>query len=687
MKPSFKNCLPLSLLLCGLLGSTFPGYGQVTVKIDSTQEWLGWMNIYETNGTTWQPASSAWATADLRAAFVPTNSPNGWPLNTALVLRPNTNTYAPGTGEPPDTNFWNFSDGSPNKVLEANFYRDVGTNYAGQTVTFTGILLSNSIPGLVNGHPATGWEVLALVKEYTTGYGFIGEDSVALTNPGPFTVARAIAAGHICQWGFIVKGPNTAPGSANSLTAVGLLVEDADPGITNQPAGVTITSGTTTNLTVGAIGSGPLTYQWKTNGVDLVEGAKFSGVSSPTLTITDAQVEDSGAYVVTVSNTVTHTTVDSAPAQLTVLDILVTSSPVDQRVEQGTTVVFTVEATSSAPISYLWRSAIHGVTNIAVGVGLSGWNTPTLTISNAQPARSGYYFVTMTTTNGSLTAGANLLVKTYAEYANFLENPGFENDTNGLDETPWHRFEVTDPSENWGRFKNTNDTYYGGAVNVDVHEGTWVSYTTYNGIYSGIYQDVAASPGQIFTADIWFYNASPDPIPGPGVFATNENYLEVQFWSEDTPEEPIQQYSSTITNLDYTAPQDVWFQLQATNAGAYGYNPATNNARYLVAPEGTTSVRFQVTMHDVANSIGAGSLYYDSARLMLKVPVEVSASQVGSDVVLSWKSQGATEYQVQYKDTVDGAWQNLTVVQGTGVTVSTSDPVSSAKRFYRVLTL
>jgi hypothetical protein len=186
---------------------------------------------------------------------------------------------------------------------------------------------------------------------------------------------------------------------------------------------------------------------------------------------------------------------------------------------------------------------------------------------------------------------------------------------------------------------------------------------------------------------MWFYNASGDPIPGPDVLATNENYLEVQFRAGDNPE-PIQQYISTITNLDYTAPRDVWFQLQATNAGAYGNNPPTSNARYLVAPEGTTSVRFQLTMHDIANSVGAGSIYYDSARLMLKVPVEVSASQIGSDVVLSWKSQGATDYQVQYKDSVDGAWQNLGgVVNGTGLVVSKSDPVSGTKRFYRVLTL
>jgi len=683
MKPPFRNLFPLSLIICGLLASAVRGYSDVTVTVDSTQPWQGYMNFWQTDGTTYA-GGGAWGTADLRGAFVPTNSPSGWPLNTALVLRPNTNTYNPADI------YWNNPDGTPNKVLEANFYRDVFTNLGGQTVTFTGTLLSNSLPAITGG-ATTGWEVLAVVKDFTSYSSAPLMASVPLDTPGPFSVSLAIGAGHICQWGFIVKGPNTAPLSANSLTGVGVLVEDSDPAITNQPANMTITSTVTTNLSVGAIGSGPLTYQWKTNGVNLVNGAKFTGADSATLTIHNAQVADSGAYVVTVSNTVTQTTVDSTPAQVTVLDILITNSPVNQRVEQGSTAVFSVGATSSSSLTYLWRSVIAGVTNFvlngtnASGVVVSGAFTPTLTMSNLQPASSGFYYVTITATAGQARTGATLLVKSYAEYANFLENPGFENDPTGVDETPWHRFEVTAPGT-FGRFQTTNDFYFYGG-NVNVHEGNWVSYTTFNGPYSGIYQDVVASAGQIFTADMWFYNATGDPIPGPELLATNENYLEVQFRAGADPT-PIRQYISTITNLAYAAPRDVWFQLQATNAGAYGFDPSTNNARYLVAPPGTTSVRFQLTMHDLANSIANGSVYYDSARLMLKLPATVNAARVGSDVVLSWKSLGSTEYQVQYKDTVDGAWQNLGgVVSGTGLVVSKSDPASSPKRFYRVLTL
>jgi hypothetical protein len=682
--------LPLSrlsaslLTLCALLGGVVRGHSDVTVKVDSTQPWQGYMNVWQTDGSTYA-FGSVWAIADLRAAFIPPAIPPiaGWPLNTALVLRPNTNTYDPANA------YWNYPDGSPNKIVEANFYRDVGTNFAGQTVTFMGTVNANSMPAPTPGLPATGWTNVAFVKEFSVGYQtFYGSTEVPVTTAGAFTVSRPIPAGRVCQYGFYVKGPNTAPGSANSLTSLNIAVEDSDPGITNQPVGATITSGMTTNLSVGAIGSGGpanLSYQWKTNGVNLVNGAKYSGVTTKTLTIANAQVSDSGSYTVTVVNTVNSMSVDSDPAQLTVLDVLVTASPVDQRVEQGSTAVFSVTASSSSSLTYLWRSVIGGVTNFVInGPNVSGAFTPTLTLSNVQPASSGLYFLTITASSGFVRAGATLLVKTYAEYPNFLENAGFENDPTGATDSPWVRFESTDPS--FGHLQSASDFYYGGG-NVNVYAGTYVSYTTFNAAYSGIYQDVIATPGQIFAADMHFYNPSGDPLPGWLSSATNENYLEVQFRAGDDPT-PIQQYLTIIMTSNNT-PQNVWFQLPATNAGTYGFNPPTSNAKYLVAPPLTTSVRFQLTMHDIANSTGAGSIYYDSARLMLKLPVTVSTSQVGGNIVLSWKSLGSTSYQVQYTDNLNNAsWHDLGApVPGTGLVVSKSDAITAIPRFYRVLTL
>jgi hypothetical protein len=682
----FGNTMRLpGLMLALLLGAGLVAQSQITVKVDSTRNWMGYNNVVGTNGfASYNFGYAVPNTADLRAQFIPTNSPSGWPFNTHGVLRVNTNTYAPGTGTvgtPPNTNFWNYADGTPNRLIEANWYVDVGLAYAGQVVTFEGTVISNSIPlaslsGLPTVTPSSSWHVVAFIKEFTPTYGFIGITVTPNLSPGSFTITRPIGANSITQYGFYTFGPNTAPGSPNSFAGLGVLVEDSDPAITTQPVGQTVTSGTTVNLSVVAVGATPVSYQWKRYGTNLVNGGNISGVTTPNLTIANAQVSDSGPYTVTVTDMAGS--VDSQIAQVNVLDILINAAPVNQRVEQGSTVIFSVDATSPSSLSYQWKSVIGGTTNnLSNGANVSGATTATLTLSNVQVAASGFYLVTISTGTGSADAGATLLVKTYAEHSNFLENPGFDNDPTGADESPWVRFPTSDPS--FGAFQTTNDVYFGGG-NVNVHAGTHVSYTTFSGEWSGIYQDVAASPGQIFAADMWFYNASGDPLPGPP--AVNESFLEVQFRSGGTV---LQQYITPF--MDHTTPQDVWFNLQATNAGGFGTMPPTANARYLVAPPGTTTVRFQVTLHDIANSVGMGSLYYDSARLMLKIPVTLTPTLSGDNVNLSWKTQGATSYQVQYKTDVNAPWTDLEVVAGNGTVVTRSYPVSGEARVYRVLTL
>jgi hypothetical protein len=671
--------LAAGVILCGAAGSL-----AVTVKVDSTKNWQGFNNVTQTNGFASYVFGSAWATADLRANFIPTNSPTGWPFNTAGVMRPNTNTYAPGTAAPPNTNFWNYSDGTPNKLIEANWYVDVFTQFQGQSVTFQGTIISNNIPladlsGLPTVTPSSSWQVIAFIKEFTPTYGFLGTTTTTNLSPGAFSITRTIGAGNVCQYGFSTFGPNTAPGSPNSFTGFGVVVEDSDPAIITQPAGQTVTTGTSVGLSIRAAGASALSYQWKRYGTNLVDGGNISGVTTTNLVIANAQPSDSGPYTVTVTDTAGS--VDSQAANVNVLDIVITAQPQNQRVEQGSTVVMAVTATSSSTINYQWKSVIGGVTNNLVnGPNVSGATSNTLTLSNVQVAQTGFYVVALSTGSGSANTGASLLVKSYADFANFLENPGFENDPNGLNETPWIRFQTTDPS--FGSFQDVNDMYFGGG-NVNVFAGTYVSYTTFAAEYSGIFQDVAASPGQAFAADMWFYNASGDPIPGPGTSSTNESFLEVQFRAGPTV---MQQYVTTFMNS--ATPQNVWFNLQATNAGAFGTTPPTSNAKYLIAPPGTTTVRFQVTMHDIANSSGFGSLYYDSASLMLKIPVSLGVVAAGSNVNLSWKSQGATSYQIQYKnDLGDLAWTNLEVVAGTGLIITRSYPAAGARRFYRVLTL
>jgi len=677
MKSSL-NQLTITLLAAGLLGIGAESQAQITVKVDSTKAWQGFNNVVQTNGFAGYVFGANWSLADLRARFIPANSPGGWPFNTLGVMQPNTNTFNPADV------FWNHPNGQPNKLIEANWYVDVGTTFGGQSVTFQGTVISNNIPladlsGLPSVTPASSWHVVAFIKEFTTSYGFIGITTTTNLAPGAFSINRAIGANSVCQYGFYTFGPNATPGSPDAGSAFAVVVEDSDPAITRQPVGQTVTTGTGVSLSVAAVGGSPLSYQWKRYGTNLVDGGNISGVTTTNLIIANSQVGDSGPYTVTVTDAAASQ--DSVIAQVNVLDIVITAAPQNQRVEQGSTVNFSVAATSSSALSYQWKSVIGNVTNnLANGPTVAGATTSTLTLSNVQVSSSGTYLVAISTGSGAATAGATLIVKSYADFPNFLENGGFESDVTGVNESPWVRFQSVDSS--FGSFQDASDIYFGGG-NVNIHSGTYVSYTTFNAEYSGIYQDVAALPGQVFAADMWFYNASGDPIPGPSTSSTNENFLEVQFRAGDTV---LQQY--VTPRLDYNTSQNAWLNLAATNAGGYGTMPPTSNAKYLVAPPGTTRVRFQVTMHNIANSVGLGSLYYDDARLMLKIPAALTVTPSGGNINLAWKTQGATSYQIQYKNDLNAAtWTDLEVVAGTGTVVTKSYPTSGGQRLYRVLTL
>ncbi|MCU0771808.1 MAG: immunoglobulin domain-containing protein [Verrucomicrobia bacterium] len=674
-----------------LVAACFMGFAifanAVTVKVDSTKTWLGFNNVIGTNGWSSYQFGSPWALPDLRATFYPTNVPTGWPLRTSGVLQVNTNTYAPGTGAPPDTNYWNYSDGTANKLIEANLYVDAGTNYGGDTVTFQGTVLSNTIPmntigGLPTVSPAR-WQVVAFIKEFSAPGVLTGITETTNLSAGAFSINRAIPAGYIAQYGFKTFGPNTGPGSPDALTGLGVQVEDSDPAIFAQPTGVLTNLGSAFNLSVKAFGATTLSYQWQKNGTNLANGGTISGATSTNLVISSAVVADTGSYRCVVTDTAG--TAVSTAVTVTIFDILITDQPDDLRLPVGSTAEFTVGATSANPITYQWRSIIGGVTNV-----IAGATNATLTLTNVQTTASGTYYVTITAGANSVTADAILRVRTPADWVNFLENPGFEDDPAGLNESPWVRFgeEVFPLTPDIGAFVDSSDVYYGQDP-VNVYAGTYVSFTTFNGTWSGIYQDVPTTPGTTFSADMWFYHAGGsggDPMPGPWLPATNECYLEIQF--RNNLDQCIHQYISSL--MDYTTQSNVWFQLAATNAGAYSVpnTPPTNNTPYLVAPEGTVSVRFQVTLHNISGSSLQGSLYYDNARLMLKLPVTLKVSQSGGNTLVSWETLGATSYQVQYKNSLsDVTWTNLEVVAGTGSTVTRSYSSAGTGRLYRVLTL
>jgi hypothetical protein len=290
--PCLLRCAAITAIL---VTTALPAFSQITVKVDSTKTWNGWMNVYDINNT--YLYGQGWGTDALRAAFVPTPA-----TATRLVLGVNTNSYNPD-------GFWNLPDGTPNKNLEANFYVEVAGAFGGNEVTFTGTVASNTIPA--------GWTCVAVIKEFAPGYAYLGDTRSPLVGGEVFAVTRPIGAGNIVQYGFLIYGPNAAPGSADAATGIGVLVDNADPSITSEPVNQRTVIGGSASFTVAAQSSSALSYQWKRYGTNLANGGRFSGATSATLNIANAQLDDATTYTVTVTSTAGS--LDSQPARLRVL--------------------------------------------------------------------------------------------------------------------------------------------------------------------------------------------------------------------------------------------------------------------------------------------------------------------------------------------------------------------------------
>lgn len=122
---------------------------------------------------------------------------------------------------------------------------------------------------------------------------------------------------------------------------------------------------------VEAVGTEPLNFQWRRNGVALMDGGRVTGATTRTLTLLDVQPQDAGDYDVIVRSAGDSET--SRSARLTVYEpVTITANPRSWTVVPGTEVTLIVAASGTAPLNYQWwfnGRAIDGANRFNLDLG------------------------------------------------------------------------------------------------------------------------------------------------------------------------------------------------------------------------------------------------------------------------------------------------------------------------------
>ncbi len=169
-----------------------------------------------------------------------------------------------------------------------------------------------------------------------------------------------------------------SPTEIYGLYKKGLGLDAIGPSIPSQPQSLALLAGRTARFSVTASGDPPLSYRWRRNGANLSDGGNISGVTTPTLTVSNVDlINDAGGYDVVVANLVSS--ISSSVATLTVVASNSLPAPYEAKLRSDNPIAYwrLNEAVDSQYAFDYWGGNI--ATNENVTLGVAGPQPPDFT--------------------------------------------------------------------------------------------------------------------------------------------------------------------------------------------------------------------------------------------------------------------------------------------------------------------
>lgn len=293
-------------------------------------------------------------------------------------------------------------------AMSGDQFRCIATNTAGSVASSAATLTVS---------PAVAPSIYGLPAGITVNYGASLSMSPSISGTAPFTYQwkkDSVDLASATSSFYSKSGVTTADAGQYTLTATNyagiatsaVVVVTINPAVAptiyNVPAGITVNTGQAISLSPSINGTLPITYQWKQDGVVLVNGTSANYSKS------SATTADSGQYTLTATNSVG--TVTSTPVSVTVnpaVAPIISNLPLSLTTIYGGSISFTPTVAGTQPMTYQWKRD---------GVALSGATGSWYSHSSATSADSGLYTLTATNSVGTVTS-ASVAVTVYAAIA------------------------------------------------------------------------------------------------------------------------------------------------------------------------------------------------------------------------------------------------------------------------------